>query len=258
MAQAISERVAAVFEQEANTHLTACFPPCLQGCGVTDFRGREIVQDDTGTVVKQLDSFAYMRNDTLALGREARTNGLYLLVPAGVAARAAAAAPDRNLQGSPGDRVPSIPTKYVVGEAYSGAKPATYAIKVGQLESAIETLRARHVDRGGACNDITSLVGAALLICSCGSRSRAQAVNEDSALFMTALDQGHHPNLWRLAEARRLFCLVISASESPQTVIGRQTYQTLSSLQDDVSAMQDDVSAMQSDLEKLMKHFGLE
>ena len=100
MAQAISENVAPVFEQEANRHLTVYFPPCLQGCRVTDFRGREIVQGDT--VIKQLDSFAYMQNDTLAMGREARTNGLSLLVPGGVAFQAAAPAPDRNLQGSPG------------------------------------------------------------------------------------------------------------------------------------------------------------
>ncbi|CAB9510931.1 expressed unknown protein [Seminavis robusta] len=257
--QAISESVAPVFEQEANRHLTVYFPPCLQGCGVTDFRGREIVHDDTGRVIKQLDSFAYMSNDSLALGSEAKSNGIYLLAPSGMVVKEVVAAPDRNSQDSPGaqDRVPLIPTKYVVGEAYSGANPLKLADKVEQLESAIETLRARHVGRGGACGDITSLVGAALLICSCGSRHRAQAVIEDSGYFLAALNQRNHPHLWRLAQARRLFCIVMSANESPQTVIGRQTHRTLTSLQMDVQGVQSDIQGMQSDIQRLMQHFGL-
>ncbi|CAB9501695.1 expressed unknown protein [Seminavis robusta] len=234
MAQAISESVAPVFEQEANRHLTVYFPACLQGCGVTDFRGREITQGDT--VIRQLDSFAYMTNDTLARGTEARTNGLSLLVPNGMVFRAAAGAPAQ-------ERAPLAPTKYVVGEAYSGSNPVKLRAKLHQLEGGIETLRARHVGRGNVCNDITCLVGAALLICSCGSRPRAQAVRDDSASLLGTLSQADHPHLWRLAEAGRLFCLVMSANESPQSVIARQTHQALTSLQDDVSAMQNDLGA---------------
>ena len=102
MAQAISENVAPVFEQEANMHLTAYFPPCLQACGVTDFRGREIVHAGNGRVIKQLGSFAYLNDDNLALGSEATTNGIYLLVPDGMAVQAAVAAPRLNLQDSTG------------------------------------------------------------------------------------------------------------------------------------------------------------
>eukprot|EP00978_Attheya_sp_CCMP212_P043952 scaffold295635_cov71-Attheya_sp.AAC.4 len=76
-----------------------------------------------------MDSFAYMTSDTLAAGADVRTNGIILLVPAGIDFQAAVHAPViENLEQLPGVSQQSAeraisqgitPEKYVIGETYS-------------------------------------------------------------------------------------------------------------------------------------------
>jgi hypothetical protein len=125
------------------------------------------------------------------------------------------------------------------------------------MEVKINEMVARHQNRGGACPDVTGLVGAAIVSCSCGARPRAQASTESTASLLTILDESLHPYLWRLAQARRLFLVVLSVADSPIATSSRQTFQTLQSMQTDSEVMTKDMQALKSDMKSLMKHFKL-
>ena len=150
-----------------------------------------------------------------------------MIVPDGCDFQKAAPAPNLNLSDSPGAKDKSVETraeKYVIGETYSGSSNFKIMKKVDHLEQTIEKVLDRHEKNSSLeRKDTTSVVGAALLAYSCGSESRKAAAKKFLKMVSKRLDSGKTPNLWRLAEARRLYVVVLSQRESPYSAIQRET-----------------------------------
>jgi hypothetical protein len=104
--------------------------------------------------------------------------------------------------------------KYVIGESYSGVRDTMVDKKVIQLELKIAKMVTRH---GGSCSDVTSLVGAAMLAFSNGSKPRNLAATSYQQIVSTNVTEDKTPNLWRLAQAHRLFLVVLSQNECALT-----------------------------------------
>jgi len=108
--------------------------------------------------------------------------------------------------------------KYVIGETYSGQNGKKIEGKVEDLETIIKKMKIRYeLNHGNTVTDVTSLVGAAILAFRCGPKSRKHALTWCRNIILKALRKTGNPFLWRLAQARRFFLVVLSDYESPQT-----------------------------------------
>jgi hypothetical protein len=76
-----SARCAVIFEKEVNKHVVDHFPSSLPGCEFSGFRSREIVDDETGNSLLEIDTFGYILRDNGEDGKETRPNGIYLILP---------------------------------------------------------------------------------------------------------------------------------------------------------------------------------
>jgi hypothetical protein len=98
-----SERCAAIFENEVNTHVASQFPSSLTGCKFSGFRNREIIDEATGVALLEMDTFGYILQDNLEDGKEMTPSGIYLILPEGIGdVQKSAPTPSENPGGSPG------------------------------------------------------------------------------------------------------------------------------------------------------------
>jgi hypothetical protein len=159
-----------------------------------------------------------------------------LLRPPGIDFKASEPPPKQKQQlghlptGAKERSVHTVEEKYVIGETYSGQNDFEIRKKVWDLEEKITKMisrRARFGQNCNTCTDVTSLVGAAILASSCGSRERKTAVAGFNQTILSTMDPKETPNLWRLAQAHRLFLVVLSQSESPVTSASRETHRLI-------------------------------
>ena len=112
------------------------------------------------------------------------------------------------------------PHKYIVGEAYSGERPETIAEKVRQLDTAVDFIVRRFVDRTGLpVTDTTEVVGGAILFFSSTKMARRDTL---AALFKVVQQSlGSHLRLQRLSQAGRLLLIVLDRSQTPNSYAQR-------------------------------------
>jgi hypothetical protein len=207
----------------------------------------------------EIDSFGYMFEDSLEYGQETTAAGISLISPNGCGSKKSVQAPAGNLSKSPEAKlrnkllVGKVAEKYMIGETYSGVKTKTVESKVKELEEKIEKMKTRsenNYDRTVA--DITSLVGAAILAFQCGAKPRKDAVRFYGDIVLNSFSQSKQPLLWRLAQARRFFLVVLSNYESPHTSALRSIeagQQTIEAGQQALEAGQQALEAGQQALE---------
>jgi hypothetical protein len=112
------------------------------------------------------------------------------------------------------------PHKYIVGEAYSGENPRTIAAKIRQLDTAVDFIVRRFVDRSGLpVTDPTEVVGAAMLFFSSTRKARRDTL----AALIDVVQQslGSHLRLLRLSQAGRLLLVVLDRSQMPHSYAQR-------------------------------------
>ena len=249
--KSVSELVAPIFEREVNDHLTNHFSHSLPQCGLSnDFRTREI----EGRYALEIDSFGYISHDSLEFGVDSPGSGISVIEPNGCTRAKAAAAPPAKLTGSPGAKERSLETtveKYVIGETYSGQKHIKIKTKVQELEEKVHKMVERFKGINASYSgDVTSVVGAALLAYSCGSMNRKDAAGKFSRIILSTLAEDLMPNLWRLAQARRLYLVVLSASDSPNSTAHRETYSLMEGMDVTLMSIQETI---QEKLDKALK-----
>lgn len=216
-----SDRCDKIFGKEVNDHLNAHFPSSLPGCTFSGFRTREVPKDD-GQALVEIDTFGYILVDSLQEGKETKPNGIYLIEPDNIGdlQRSATSTSD-NRKKSPGAQERKLDDKaekYVIGETYSGENKYKVQGKVKELEKKIVTMVNRHKEKHGrSCSDVTSLVGAAIMALTSGSKARGSAADSLKDTISNRVKQDKTPYLWRLAHARRLFLVVLSQDETAVT-----------------------------------------
>ena len=217
--RSVSASVAPIFEKEVNKHLDDFFPLSLPGCRCSDFRVREVEDESTGDLLLEIDTFGYMFEDSLEKGKDTSTSGIYVVAPSSCSGKKSEPTPSQKLSGSPGAKERNVELeaeKYVIGETYSGQSNAKVRDKLRELEIKIKKMVSRHDEKhASTCGDVTSLVGAAILAFSNGSKSRSAAATEYLLRISSLLNKASTPYLWRLAQAHRFFLVVLSAHESP-------------------------------------------
>jgi hypothetical protein len=218
-------------------------------------RQLELVDDTT----KQADLLCYASEDTLLPCTSLPEHGLRVVVLSdGVAEPPREALPIPAALGfSPADRARSGPHKYVLGEAYSGAKLGRMEEKVAQLDALVGFTMRRWNDRhpGYPAEDVTQLVGAGALLFCAGAQVRKQALNSATALVARLVEGAEggagFPNLRRLARARRLVVMVLEKAQCPlamgQRAVAEQL-QGLVSFPGDVQAVEGMVAALQEQM----------
>lgn len=265
--KSVSDLVAPIFEGEVNYHLTNHLSHSLPQCGLSDFRTREI----EGCDALEIDSFGYMSHDSLEFGVDSPGSGISVIEPNGCTRAKAVAAPPGKLTGSPGAMERSLETKvekYVIGETYSGQRETKIKEKVEELEAKIHKMVERFKGLNTSYSgDVTSVVGATLLAYSCGPMKRKDAARKFSRIILSTLTEDSMPNLWRLAQARRLYLVVMSANDSPNSTAHRETYSlmegmdirmegmdiTLMSIQEAQETIQESQETIQGKLDKALK-----
>jgi hypothetical protein len=218
----ISNLVASVFEGEVNAYLENNFQSVLPQCGFSKFKNREI---DDGDVALEIDSFAYMTSDTLHPPKIDHALGIYVVRPNGMRKMKPKGAPRKlaHSHGAVAANLVRTAEKYVVGESYSGDREERIKGKVKQLEEKLEKMIQRHVSQsGGAPPDVTSLFGAAILSFTCQASPRKEQSKKCMKAVLEGLSSASTPILWRLAQAERLFIVVLSTSEGASTCAFRE------------------------------------
>ena len=217
----ISNQVAAVFEGEVNMYLENYFQSVLPRCEFSKFKSREIDDDNRAL---EMDSFSYMTRDTLDPPKTDHALGIYVVLPNGIRKKKPKGAP-RKLGNSPGAVAANLvktAEKYVVGESYSGDQEKRIKEKVKQLEATLEKMKQRHSSQSDAVSDVTSLFGAAILSFTCQSLPRKDQSKKCMKAVKEELSSATTPILWRLAQAERLFIVVLSTSEGANTCAFRE------------------------------------
>jgi len=237
-----------------NIHLNDHFSHCLPQCRLSDFRTREVAGPDE-TVSLDIDAFGYLSRDSLEFGSGSPGSGISLIEPDGCTREKAVAAPPAKPTGSTCAKVKSVETgveKYIIGETYSGQEETTLMEKVTVLEEKIEKMVGRFNNTNtNSCEDVTSVVGAALLAYFCGPMKRRDAAEKFSEYVNSTLTKDSMPHLWRLAQARRLFLLVMSANDSPYSTAHRATFQVTEGIELSLSAIEENMSAMKEKLDRM-------
>ena len=225
----ISNQIASVFEGEVNAYLDDNFQSVLPRCNFSRFRSREI--EDNAAL--EMDSFAYMTKDTRETPEIKNTLGIYVVELRGVPLKKPKGAP-RKLAKSPGVKAANLERtaeKYVVGESYSGDREDRIKRKVKELEEKLVKLKDRHETQSCAVSDVTSLFGAAILSFTCQSLPRKDQSKKCMAAVLEELSSDKTPILWRLAQAKRLFLVVLSTKEGPCTCALREITRGISGLE---------------------------
>jgi hypothetical protein len=260
----ITNQVSKVFENEVNKTLDDCFHRALPQCKIHDFRNREIIED--GTKV-EIDSIAYMSHDTLKEGETNNESGIYVVAPQNKSSVKVFAAKTTQLKDSPYAKKKNLRNdvnKYVIGESYSGDNLKKIKTKVTQLEEKIEKMKVRHeLQTRSPVSDVTCLVGAAILSFmtplgkSVGRKERADHCKKQ---IYKVLSCAKTPHLYRLAQGRRLFLCVLSATDAAQTAALREVSSGIDSLnvgqmatEGKIDAMEEKVDAMYSLLSTFVK-----
>jgi hypothetical protein len=222
--------------------------------------------DSAGNTLCEIDSFGYIFEDSLQYGQVTETDGISLVVPNQCGSmkpvptlpEKLSDSPNAKLLGGGGEREAE---KYVIGETYSGHKESKIGVKVRDLEEKIRKMKIRYEsNHGKTVTDVTSLVGAAILAFRCGPKSRKDARIWCNKSILKALSRSSMPFLWRLAQARRFFLVVLSDYESPQTSALRaieEGQQSLEAGQQSLEAGQQSLEAgqqsMQLQLDKIIE-----
>lgn len=115
--KSVSEMVGPVFEQEVNRHLQDHLPSCLPKTKMSDIRKRQI-ENDNGTTLLEIDSFAYVFEDDLMYGTELASSGFFLIEPKSCGRMKSIAIEKKMAE------------KYIIGESYSGQSQETVIEKV--------------------------------------------------------------------------------------------------------------------------------
>lgn len=184
----------------------------------------------------EIDSIAYMSHDTLKEGKTNKESGIYVVAPPNNSRMKVLAAPGGALKGSPDAKKKNLQNdvdKYVIGESYSGDNPEMMEKKVKQLEKKIKKMKERHEHQIGPVSDVTRLVGAAILSFmtplgkGIGRKDRADYCKKK---IYKVLSCATTPLLYRLAQGRRLFLCVLSATDAAQTAALREVSSGIDSL----------------------------
>jgi hypothetical protein len=131
--------------------------------------------------------------------------------------------------------------KYVIGETYSGQQASKIKAKVDELEIKITKMVERYKCQNTTDYDswdVTGVVGAALLAFSCGAMNRKGAVEKFSKYVLSTLAENLMPNLCRLAQARRLYLVVMfTINDSPTSTAQREIFQQISEMGQQVNTL---------------------
>jgi hypothetical protein len=217
----VSNQIAAVFEGEVNLYLENYFQSVLPKCEFSKFKNREIDDDN---VALEIDTFSYMTKDTLDSPNTNHGLGIYVVRPNGASKMKPKGAP-KKLGNSPGAAAANLGAtaeKYVVGESYSGDREYRIKAKVKELEEKLEKMKQRHSSQSNAVRDATSLFGAAILSFTCQTLPRKDQSKKCMKAVLEELSSAATPILWRIAQAERLFIVVLSTSEGPSTCAFRE------------------------------------
>lgn len=115
--------------------------------------------------------------------------------------------------------------KYVIGETYSGNKESKIIDKMNELELAIKKLIIRHNENHSViCADVTQVWSGQqfcqFLVVRSVAKMPCKSWKESWLRYFT---EKQTPNPWRLAQARRVFLVVLSVAECPITTATRST-----------------------------------
>ena len=230
-ARSFTDVVGPTFEDEARKVLEAVFREACPWAGAHS-RVLSRVLDRSGNA-READVMCYVEGDTLAPCESLPVHGvrrvdLGELLPGERLAPLAAAEVPPDVRFSPTDSQYLGPHKYVLGEAYSGTRPAAMEDKVRQLDTLLQFMCARWEDRvhTPALADVTQLVGAAVLLFCAGDAPRHLELDRAVALVTRVVlggggGDGGLARLARLARAGRLLVVVLGKSQSPATFFQR-------------------------------------
>ena len=225
-AVSVSEIVGPLFEEESRSALRHIVRRiCPWAADFSDIITRSSIElsgEDSAVEARQLDIFCYVAGDTLGECVDERESGAVVLREEGSAFSSAlrAAAIGEGASFSPADRSVVGPHKYIVGEAYSGENPRTIAAKIRQLDTAVDFIVRRFVDRSGLdITDPTEVVGAAMLFFSSTKKARRDTLAELIEVVQQSL--GSHLRLQRLSQAGRLLLVVLDRSQTPHSYAQR-------------------------------------
>jgi len=255
-AKSVSEMVAPVFEKEVNLHLNQNLPSCLSRCRISDIRNWQI-EDERETLL-EMDSFGYIYEDECDYAQGLATSGLFLIEPEGCG-RKKSAESKQKLSKSPGAiarKLDTLAEKYIVGESYSGQSENTIRGKVETLEDRVKKLQIRYNENHAEkAEDVTCAVGAVMLCFSAGPKQREQAKSHFDKIVCESMSAQATPLLWRIAQARRLFLVVLSDTENPQATALRElaaqsqsTQLQLDEMGMNMNSMRNDMNSMRNDM----------
>ena len=254
--------VGPTFEDEARKALEAVFREACPWAGEhSPLLSRSL---DRGGNAREADIMCYVDSDTLALCESLPAHGVRRVdfeeLPGGHWPPLAAAEVPLDVRFSPTDSQHLGPHKYVLGEAYSGTRPATMENKVRQLDTLLQFLCARWEDRAHApaLADVTQLVGAAVLLFCAGDAPRHLELDRAVALvtrLVLAEGGGSLARLARLARAGRLLVMVLDKSQSPATYFQRavavdlKRLGRLEALPEEIEGVREEVEGVREEVE---------
>ena len=166
-----------------------------------------------------------MTKDTLDSPNTNHGLGIYVVRPNGASKMKPKGAPKKARQTRRGLRRPTWgqPLKNTLLASPTLAT-GEYRIKakVKELEEKLEKMKQRHSSQSNAVRDATSLFGAAILSFTCQTLPRKDQSKKCMKAVLEELSSAATPILWRIAQAERLFIVVLSTSEGPSTCAFRE------------------------------------
>ena len=262
--RSVTDMVGPTFEDEARKALEAVFREACPWAGQhSPLLSRSL---DRGGNAREADVMCYVEGDALTPCESLPIHGVRRVhleeLPGERALPLAAAEVPPGVRFSPTDSQHVGPHKYVLGEAYSGARSSTMADKVRQLDTLLQFLCARWEDRAHApaLEDVTQLVGAAVLLFCAGDAPRHLELDRAVALVTSVvLGEGGSglASLARLARAGRLLVMVLDKSQSPATYFQRavavdlKRLGRLEALPEEVEGVREEVEGVREEMAKM-------
>jgi hypothetical protein len=220
-----------IFEGEALKYLDKSFSAICGDLQFEPFRTRDT--DDYAEA--DLDVFSYAADDDGAAFQAQPKMGFYIpmmhkrVEPASPTSSAMDkdakdVSPNWTKEYQKTTRLTSNPSKYIVGEAYSGRKDSELPRKLEQLESRLRNLRNRFIHRhqlaDEASVDVTMAVaGAALVLAQICASAEDTRVREVAEMLRDEKAPHPYPFLYRMALAGRFVVVVVPYSECPVTTL---------------------------------------